>query len=60
LPIALLVWAAGGVSQYEFLCSTYKEKFSAVLTVSEYEKDKINYPKCGSKKVEQRWAPSPP
>lgn len=46
------------MSQYEFfLCSIYKEKFSAVLTVSEYEKGKINYQKCGSKKVEQRWAP---
>ncbi len=42
--------------QYEFLCSACKKKFSVVLTISEYEKAKIKCPKCGSKKLEQRWA----
>jgi putative FmdB family regulatory protein len=42
--------------QYEFLCLACKEKFSLVLTLSEYEKREIKCTKCGSKKVEQRWA----
>ncbi len=42
--------------RYEFSCLACKKKFSVFLTVSEYEKGKIKCPKCGSKKVEQRWA----
>ena len=42
--------------QYEFFCSACKKNFSVFLTLSEYEKDKIACPKCGSTKVEQKWA----
>ncbi len=46
----------GIIPQCEFLCLACKKKFSLILTVSEYEKSKIKCPKCGNKKVEQRWA----
>ncbi len=42
--------------RYEFSCLACKKKFSVALTVSEYEKRKFKCPRCGSKKVEQRWA----
>lgn len=42
--------------QYVFLCLACKNKFSLILTVPEYEKGEFKCPKCGSKKVEQRWA----
>ncbi len=42
--------------QYEFTCLTCKKKFSVVLSISQYEKRKFKCPKCGSTKVEQRWA----
>ena len=43
--------------QYEFICLACKKKFTLILTVAEYEKSKLKCPKCGSNKVEQRWAP---
>ena len=42
--------------QYEFLCKDCNKKFSAVLSLGEYEKGGFKCPHCGSKKVEQRWA----
>ncbi len=41
---------------YEFTCLACNKKFPLVLTVSEYEKGALKCPKCGSKKLEQRWA----
>jgi putative FmdB family regulatory protein len=41
---------------YEFTCLACKKKFSVILTLSEYEKGKTKCPKCGSKRLEQRWA----
>lgn len=42
--------------QYNFLCRACKKEFSKIMTISEYEKDKIVCPRCKSKDVEQRWA----
>ena len=42
--------------QYKFLCRACKEEFSKILTISESRRVKMVCPKCGSKKVEQRWA----
>ncbi len=42
--------------QYEFTCLACKKNFSLILTVTEYEKGVLKCPKCGSKKLEQRWA----
>ncbi len=42
--------------QYEFTCLACKKKFSLVLSISQYEKRKFKCPRCGSKKLEQRWA----
>ena len=42
--------------QYEFFCKACKKKFSVVLTLAEYEKNKVKCPHCESKSVEQAWA----
>jgi putative FmdB family regulatory protein len=44
--------------QYDFACSKCRKKFTLILTMSEYDKQKsaLKCPKCGSKKVERRWA----
>jgi putative FmdB family regulatory protein len=41
---------------YEFSCHNCKKNFSKVLTLAQYEKDKIICPHCGSKRVEQCWS----
>jgi len=41
--------------QYQFYCPTCRKEFSLVLTLAEFEKGG-KCPKCGSKKLEQRWA----
>ena len=40
---------------YEFFCNGCKKSFSKILSLADYENDKIVCPKCGSKNVEQRW-----
>jgi putative FmdB family regulatory protein len=42
--------------QYSYLCGACHKDFSKILTLAEYEKGGVVCPKCGSKKVEQRWA----
>ena len=42
---------------YEFFCHDCKKLFSKILSLADYEKDKIACPKCGSKNVEQCWSP---
>ncbi len=42
--------------QYEFTCLACNKNFSLILAVTEYEKGALKCPKCGSKKLEQRWA----
>ena len=42
---------------YEFFCNGCKKPFSKILSLTDYEKDKIACPKCGSANVEQRWSP---
>jgi putative FmdB family regulatory protein len=37
--------------QYEYLCKSCEKKFSAVLTLTEYEEGKVKCPKCGGAKV---------
>jgi putative FmdB family regulatory protein len=41
---------------YEFSCHNCKKNFSKVLTLAQYEKDRIICPHCGSKRVEQCWS----
>ena len=41
---------------YEFFCHECKKLFSKILSIVEYERDRVVYPKCGSKNVEQRWS----
>ncbi len=38
---------------YEYVCKDCDQHFSKVLTLHEYEEDKITCPKCGSKNTEQ-------
>lgn len=42
--------------QYTYFCQACQKEFTKVLTLAEYEKGEVTCPKCGSKKVEQRWA----
>lgn len=42
--------------QYQFYCPGCRKEFSLVLTLAEFEKGGVKCPKCGSKKLEQRWA----
>ena len=42
--------------QYEFVCQACKKNFGIILTLAEREKNRIKCPKCGSTKVEQKWA----
>jgi putative FmdB family regulatory protein len=41
---------------YEFFCHQCKKLFSKVQSFADYEKGRIACPRCGSKKVEQRWS----
>jgi putative FmdB family regulatory protein len=41
---------------YEFFCHDCKRLFSKILSLVDYEKGHVVCPKCGSKKVEQRWS----
>jgi putative FmdB family regulatory protein len=42
--------------RYEFFCEDCQEPFEIILTLAEYEKDKITCPKCGGKHVHQEAA----
>ena len=42
--------------QYEFFCQDCKKCFSKILSLVDYEKRPVVCPKCGSKKVDQRWS----
>jgi putative FmdB family regulatory protein len=42
--------------RYEFFCEDCKKPFENILTLAEYEKNKIKCPKCGSKRVHQEAA----
>ena len=46
----------GNVPHYEFFCHACKRLFSKILSLVDYEKGRVVCPKCGSKKVEQRWS----
>jgi putative FmdB family regulatory protein len=41
---------------YEYFCHDCKKLFSKILSLVDYEKGRVVCPKCGSKKVEQRWS----
>jgi putative FmdB family regulatory protein len=41
---------------YEFWCEDCHKPFEIILTLAEYEKDKIQCPKCGGKHVHQEAA----
>jgi putative FmdB family regulatory protein len=41
---------------YEFFCEDCNKPFEIILTLAEYEKDKITCPKCGGKHVHQEAA----
>ena len=44
------------MAQYDFLCQTCKKFFSTILTLADYDQDRIICPYCGSSDVEQgRW-----
>lgn len=42
--------------RYEYICHACEKEFEKILTISEYEKDEIVCPYCGSDKVEQEAA----
>jgi putative FmdB family regulatory protein len=46
----------GNMPHYEFFCHDCKKLFSKILSLADYEKGRVVCPKCGSKKVEQRWS----
>ncbi|MBC8459716.1 MAG: zinc ribbon domain-containing protein [Deltaproteobacteria bacterium] len=39
---------------YEFICEKCNKPFTLIITVSEYEKNKFQCPKCKSSKVKQQ------
>lgn len=41
---------------YEYICKDCHKEFEEVLTLTEYESDKIVCPRCGSKNIEQEFA----
>ena len=41
---------------YEFFCNKCQKKFTAILTLSEYEEKKPKCPECGSEDAEQEVA----
>jgi putative FmdB family regulatory protein len=42
--------------RYEFYCEDCEKPFEIILTLAEYEKDKVKCPKCGGKNVHQEVA----
>jgi putative FmdB family regulatory protein len=41
---------------YEFFCRDCKTFFDKLLSLVDYEEGDVVCPRCGSKKVEQRWS----
>lgn len=39
---------------YEYVCLKCKKSFTTVMSISEYEKGKVNCPKCGKGQVKQQ------
>ncbi|MGD8923354.1 MAG: zinc ribbon domain-containing protein [Syntrophobacterales bacterium] len=39
---------------YEYQCQSCKKIFAVVMSISEYEKGKVNCPKCGKGRVKQQ------
>jgi putative FmdB family regulatory protein len=42
--------------RYEFYCEDCQKPFERILSLAEYEKDKVTCPKCGRKHVQQEAA----
>ena len=38
---------------YEFYCEKCDEEFSIILSIRQYEKKKVNCPKCNGKQLKQ-------
>ena len=38
---------------YDYVCDECKKPFTIVLSLAEYERDKVQCPKCGSKRARQ-------
>jgi putative FmdB family regulatory protein len=38
---------------YDFYCEKCDKEFSTILSISEYEKKKVNCPNCNGKKLKQ-------
>jgi putative FmdB family regulatory protein len=38
---------------YDYVCDNCQKPFTVVLSLAEYEKGKVECPKCGSKNVHQ-------
>lgn len=41
---------------YEFVCRECGEAFEIVCSITQYDAETIQCPKCKSKKVERRWS----
>lgn len=41
---------------YEFFCRDCNKPFEVVLSVADYDPQKVECPGCGGKKVERRWS----
>lgn len=39
---------------YEYVCEDCSKSFSLIMKIADYEKKKVNCPKCKSKKVKQK------
>ncbi len=39
---------------YEFMCQKCEKPFTLVMSISDYEKKKVQCPKCKSKRVKQQ------
>ncbi len=39
---------------YEFMCQKCEKPFTLVMSISDYEKKKVQCPKCESKRVKQQ------
>jgi len=42
--------------RYEFFCLNCKKLFSTLLSLVDYQEEKILCPHCGSREVEQCWS----
>jgi putative FmdB family regulatory protein len=54
-PSPLAFWEIH-MPQYEFYCKDCKRPFEILLTLAEYEQDKVKCPKCGGKDLQQEAA----